>query len=180
MKWIAAHQAELQALSGLVIAFLTIVLIVLTGFYVRANWRTVRLLEADLHFRTRPVRLVEAALGTSGMTTNMLFMATVKTSNAPLRLDEITIKLYFPSGRTESRTLTSHLGRVLNSNEEISLGEQFESNEVAENWNLTLVYYDLAGMQKYRTLYFKDNTSSTIATPAANSIFSRRAVIVAS
>ena len=172
MKWIAAHQAELQALSGLAITFLTIILICLNAIYVRANWKTMRLLDADLRFRTRPVPSVDATLATVGMTTNMVFMGTIKTSNAPMRVDEITIELNLPSGRTESRSLSSYRGRVLNNNEEIRLGERFESNEVADNWNLELVYNDLAGLQTYRTVYFKDKTSATIAVPAAKSIFS--------
>src|ERR1700691_4041078 len=55
LHWVYNNREFLQAISGVAIGLLTLVLIALNIVYVRSNWKTMRLMEADLRFRTKPL-----------------------------------------------------------------------------------------------------------------------------
>src|ERR1700689_4261550 len=104
MQWVESHLAILQALSGLMAACMTLVLILLTCVYARANWKTMRLMEADFRFRTEPIPKITLRLAhtASPMETSLAQHKTVKvcitTSNAPLVIKDLLLSVSFKSG----------------------------------------------------------------------------------
>jgi len=156
MNWIEAHPAALQALSSLVIAFMTVVLIAVTCVYARANWKTMRLMEADIRFRTEPIPKVtlRMARSTAAMQTSVgqeqSLRICITTSNAPLVLKECLLSVSFKSGA--HKDFHSPLGGMVR----IPLGEEYEldteivSEEFMDHWSVNLDYWDLTGKIEYR------------------------------
>ena len=100
VNWIQAHQNELQAISGLAIAVLTIVLIIVTAIYARANWLTMRLMAADVKFRTKPIpRLGLIAVKSWSAAGLQPWLVTLRTEHAPLCL--IALSVQFVTGAVQ-------------------------------------------------------------------------------
>ncbi len=87
--WVQQNPDLAQSHAALAIAFLTLVLILITGYYAWTTRQTVTLLSKDLEYRTRPLIEIEFRLESfsyeeeqSGTHVEM----TIKSSHAPARL----------------------------------------------------------------------------------------------
>ena len=92
---------------GYVTAALTLVLILITAIYATANWRTVRLMEADLRFRTQPIPTAQLEVAVTQPSQRLLFHLSVWTSSAPLRIEMVHVHMRFEKGVSLS-TLFHH------------------------------------------------------------------------
>ena len=52
MDWIIKNQVLLSALTNVILAALTALLVLINIFYVRASWKMMRLMESDVKIRT--------------------------------------------------------------------------------------------------------------------------------
>jgi len=159
MHWVEGHIAVLQALSGLTAALMTLVLIALTCVYARANWKTMRLMEADIRFRTEPIpkvslRLVNKA---SPMETSLAQHKTVNvcvtTSNAPLVIKHLTMSVSFRSGVHKDYHLPVSGMIRLPIGDEYDLDTEILATESVDHWSVNLDYWDLTGKIEYRTWF---------------------------
>ena len=86
--WVQQNPDLAQSHAALAIAFLTLVLILITGYYAWTTRQTLKLLSKDLEYRTRPLIEIEFRLESfsleeqSGTHVEM----TIKSSHAPARL----------------------------------------------------------------------------------------------
>jgi hypothetical protein len=152
MKWIVEHQLEVQAFSAIGTILLTFALIVITGFYAWANWKTMRLMEADVRFRLKPV----PHLGIKGMGTFLAagtqeYTVHIRSVHAPLRLVALSAVFKTPKGKTEEHRQTF--------NRQIVSETPFESqlhvhvDQPPSSWVVTLYYHDLSGFLDYATTF---------------------------
>ena len=153
MGWIASHVQELQALSGLGIVFLTLVLIILNGLYVRTNWTTMRLLNADVRFRLKPIPHV--GVGTAlpwDAPSGQTWIITIRTEHAPIVLTGLFIYFYIGGGKLfeYSHNLNN---RSLNEHESYECKISIKMPGPAESWILDLHYRDLSGLLHYKTKF---------------------------
>jgi hypothetical protein len=94
LHWVYVNREMLQALSGVIIAVLTIILIVLNTIYVTANWKTMRLMEADVRFRLRPIP--QFSLNFEGTPKGYVYTLRifVRVEHAPMRLVSILLEFF--------------------------------------------------------------------------------------
>ena len=152
MRWIAGHPTELQALSSIALTLLTFVLIVLTGIYARANWRTMRLVEADIvRFRTQPIPAADITIATMGMRRDLLFIVVISTANAPLRLENVSIFLTFADESTHVHSFTFEGYRTIPVGDSVDLRGNYAAKVVVKKYHTTITYRDLGGSIRYMT-----------------------------
>ena len=150
MNWIHQYQNELQAISGLAIAVLTLVLIIVTAVYAKANWHTMRIVEADVRFRTKPTpRLGLSAANAWNQPGGQLWIMTVRTEHAPLSLIGVSIR--FAIGPKETEYLHSFRGDVIHQAETFQHNFEVALTAAPQGWILQLYYRDHIGMLDYAT-----------------------------
>jgi hypothetical protein len=151
MRWITCHQAELQAISGLAIVFLTVVLIVLNFFYTRANWKTMRLVDADVRFKLKPIPhfgldfLHDPTKGTKRE-----FIITLRAEHAPMRLTGV--DLFFGMGSESKNHLLTFAQEVVDENAQTRT-YSVDLPKPVTTWAATLYYRDLSGYLDYATSF---------------------------
>jgi hypothetical protein len=165
MKWIAEHQQELQAISGLAISFLTLILIIMTGFYATANWRTMRLMNADVRFRLKPIPHVGIAFALPWNNPGgQIWILTIRCDHAPMVLIGVSIHFAFADGK--------QLEHFHNFNGE-TIHEQGNAHQYnlhikmpapAQTWILDLYYRDLSGLLDYATVFNAQGFVSDLTT----------------
>jgi len=165
MKWIAEHQQELQAISGVAISFLTLILIIMTGFYATANWRTMRLMDADVRFRLRPIPQVGIATALPWNNPGrQTWILTVRCEHAPMVLIGVSIYFAFADGK--------QLEHFHNFNRE-TIHEQGNAHQYnfhikmpapSQTWILDLYYRDLSGLLDYATVFNAQGFVSDLTT----------------
>jgi hypothetical protein len=164
LHWIEVHPGLLQALSSLVVAVMTLVLILLTSVYARANWKTMRLMEADIRFRTEPIPRVDleasdvpASAGSSSKGNRAPGEKTLKlrftTSNAPMVLKDVRLSVSFQSGAHKDFNLPVNGMIRLPVGEEYDLDTEIPATEPVDHWGLNLDYWDLSGRIEYRSWF---------------------------
>jgi hypothetical protein len=164
MHWIETHPGLLQALSSLVVAGMTLVLIFLTSVYARANWKTMRLMEADIRFRTEPIPRVDLeiadAVSSSGIgpTSNRVpgeknLKLIFTTANAPMVLKDVRLSVSFQSGAHKDFHLPVNGMIRLPVGEEYDLDTEIPATEPVDHWGLNLDYWDLSGRIEYRSWF---------------------------
>jgi hypothetical protein len=159
MHWIESNLPILQALSGLMAACMTLVLIALTCVYARANWKTMRLMEADIRFRTEPIPKITLRLAhkASAMETSLAQQKTVKvcitTSNAPLVIKDLQLSVSFRSGAHKDFHLPVAGMIRLPIGDEYDLDTEIVAAESVDHWSVNLDYWDLTGKIEYRTWF---------------------------
>jgi len=151
MRWIAEHPDELQALSSIALPLLTFVLIILTGIYARANWRTMRLVEADIRFRTQPIPSADITVAGMGMRTDLLFIVVISTANAPLRLENVSIFLTFADDSTHKHSFTFEDYRTIPVGDSVDLRGRYAATQSVKKYHTTITYRDLGGSIRYIT-----------------------------
>ena len=156
LSWLATHGNEIQALSGLAIAIFTLVLLLVTGVYVRANWKIMNLMEADLRYRTKPIPDVKVETSALGSHDWFHYTITIRTTNAPLRFDSLEcgfLQSGTPPKHRHIETFPYIGARVLRTKEEYSHSAKFFPADPIESWNVTLTYSDLTGRVHYRNTF---------------------------
>jgi hypothetical protein len=159
MNWIA-----LQALSGVAIATLTLVLLLATIFYAWSNWRTMQLMEADIRHRTQP--LPDVKLGSTVFNDGIngafvQFNVTVTTANAPLFIRDLYVEV------TDQFRNTLYEQKVFEGNSPLAIGErfsfldQYQNYENAQRWRAPLSYTDLAQLTSFVSFFGHHNTVET-------------------
>lgn len=150
LHWIYINRDFLQALSGLTIAVLTIVLIFLNVIYVRANWKTMRLMEADVRFRLKPIPHIGLQfLSRPGR--NYEFYLTVRAEHAPMRLVGADVHVAMGS---ESKTHTVTFNQeIIDTTTAMTKTYEMELPRTVTitTWQVTLFYRDLSGFLDYAT-----------------------------
>jgi hypothetical protein len=164
LHWIESHPGLLQALSSLVVAGMTLVLILLTSVYARANWKTMRLMEADIRFRTEPIPHVElkavdapasamkSSFGNRSPGEKILKLI-FTTANAPLVLKDVRLSVSFQSGAHKDFNLPVNGMIRLPVGEEYDLDTEISADEPVDHWGLNLDYWDLSGRIEYRSWF---------------------------
>ncbi len=160
LHWIETHPVLIQALSSLVVVGMTLVLIALTCVYARANWKTMRLMEADIRFRTEPIPKVSLevmdvkplgghAQSSGGKTVRLIFT----TANAPLVIKDLRLSVSFQSGAHRDFHLPVRGMIRLPLGDEYDLDTEIKASEPVDHWSLNLDYWDLTGKIEYRTWF---------------------------
>jgi hypothetical protein len=153
MKWLVDHQVAVQAFSAVVITFLTIVLIILNVVYTRANWRIMRMMDADIRFKTQPIPAADVSVATMGMRTELLFIVIISTANAPLRLEEVSVFLTF-ADKTQHRHVFPFDGyRIVPIGDNVQLQDKYPATEFVTDYHTTVTYQDLGGSTRYITTF---------------------------
>jgi hypothetical protein len=153
VNWIYRHQNELQAISGLAVALLTLVLIIVTGVYATANWRTMRLVEADVRFRVRPVpRLGLAAANAWNSPNGQLWILTLRSEHALLCLVAANIRFAVGGGH-EVEYFHSFNGEVIDLAASFQHSFEIKMPAASSTWILELYYRDHGGLLDYATTF---------------------------
>jgi hypothetical protein len=106
-QWLVVHKDEVQALIGIGTALLTAILVVITGIYAWVTFSTLRTIESDLLFRSRPIlrfsiHVVEVVVDNS--TKRISFKLHLGADHAPVLLRSVTVT--FPYiGSEESKEI---------------------------------------------------------------------------
>lgn len=148
MNWIYQHREVLQALSSLTIACLTVVLIILTALYARANWRVMRLMEADLRFRTLPIlRLgIESHL-LAGQQHN--WNIEIGNRGAPCCILAIRVTAIFSDRSSHTDNAAFNVPPILTQTEEYHTAGKLPPHKVPIEFWTTLRHGDLIGAFEY-------------------------------
>jgi hypothetical protein len=163
MHWIHCHQAEIQAISAAVTAFLTLALIIVTAIYVGVNYKTMRLLTTDLRYKAQPIPLFNITVGTVGMSKNILVIGRIGTASAALRVESVSLHVAFES-KSESKPIRRLIDRVIVPGDEMGFQENFDSTEEFKGFSIMVVYRDLIGLMRYTTEYdHADKSTKTTA-----------------
>ncbi len=166
LHWVYNNREFLQAISGIAIGLLTVLLIILNGIYVRANWTTMRLMQADVRFRTQPIPAMRMTIGTAGMSNTLIAMLYLSTSNAPLRLAFIRLEYVFKSDARESRSFSAFDNRFLPPGQDLEIQDRYEATEPLKDYFAVLTYFDLAGLSKFTSTFGADKTVTTTIIPS--------------
>jgi hypothetical protein len=148
LHWIYNNREFLQAISGIVIGLLTVILIILNTIYVRANWKTMRLMEADLRFRTKPLPSVVVTMDVNEATGICLWSLKLTATSAPMRVLQLTV-----SFKQKEHVHREHIrieNMVLRVNENYSANDQFHYGDPPTQWQAELTYADVADLMRYR------------------------------
>ncbi len=174
MNWIAEHQQELQAISGLAISFLTLILIIMTGFYATANWRTMRLMNADVRFKLKPIPHVGIATALPWNNPGgQAWILTVRSDHAPMVLIAASINFGFADG-----TLLEHFHNFKGE----AIHEQDNAHQYnfhikmpapAQTWILDLYYRDLIGLLDYGTVFDANGFVAELKTIDRHTVWNR-------
>src|ERR1700730_5606040 len=122
VNWINQNQSFLQTISSALVALLTLVLIVITIIYVRANWRVMKIMETDLRYRTKP--LPSLVVETKAADIGYPYRLTITAMNAPLRFLELKL-VFFHEDLHSSGKQFGHEERFPLYNRVLRLGEAF-------------------------------------------------------
>jgi hypothetical protein len=151
--WIYNNRELLQAISGLAIVGLTFVLIVLNTVYVRANWKTMRLMEADVRFRLKPIPHVGVAPSSAwDHPGDQVWTLTVRCDHAPMVLMATSIRFSIGGGK-EFEHFHVFNGETIHP----QTGRQYDLTikmpAPAQTWSLDLYYRDLSQLLDYGTVF---------------------------
>jgi hypothetical protein len=151
---------------GYITAALTLVLILITAIYATANWRTVRLMEADLRFRTQPIPTAQLEVAVTQPSQRLLFFLSVWTSSAPLRIEMVHVHMRFEKGVSLSTLFPSLRGKYLAVGEMTTAQDTFDPTQGAfVDSHVILTYQDLAGLFRYQSTFMLDGRVTTTAYP---------------
>jgi hypothetical protein len=174
MNWISQHQQELQAISGLAISFLTLILIIVTGFYATANWRTMRLMDADVRFKLKPIpHLGLAPAEQWNDPQGQTWILTIRCQHAPMVLIGVSIRFSIGNGKEFEHFHTFNRKTI---NEQDS-GQQDKLHiklpAPAQTWILDLYYRDLSGFLDYATVFSAQGFVSDLTTIDRKTLWNR-------
>lgn len=143
------HQNELAALSNPALALLTFILIVVTAFYARANWRVMRLMEADLRFKIEPVPSINIDPITDGHMHVRGINVRIKVLNAPLRL--ICVTVFTDPSKKDLKDRHFNLDRYPVPIGDVFTVEHFFLTTLTpeSRWYVIVEYDDLPGIKRY-------------------------------
>jgi hypothetical protein len=154
MLWITCHLQELQAISALVIAFLTLILIVMTGFYATANWRTMRLMNADVRFRLKPIPHVGLNASSPWKETGQDWILTVRCEHAPMVLLGIEIAFHIGGGKQFEHFHSFKTGETVHPQQSAhGYDLDIKLPASAKSWIMDFSYRDLSGLLYYTTTF---------------------------
>jgi len=172
MKWIALHQQELQALSGLAIAFLTLILIVMTGFYATANWRKMRLINADVRFRLRPIPGLDLAPANEWTDPQgQIWILRMGCQHAPMVVVGVSIHFSIGNGKEFEHFHTFNGETIQDRTHQYNLPIKMPAP--AKTWILELYYRDLSGLLDYATVFNAQGFVSNLTTIDRHTLWNR-------
>jgi len=154
MRWIIEYQQALQAIAGIAVSFLTLVLIVLTAIYARANWKTMRLMEADIRHRTQPLpRMVLRGDQFAPATINVQLVVIVTTANAPLYLSAVYVELSGDGGQAIYEGNIFQGNRIVAVDETIQFTEWVPPWAPPQGWRVQINYTDLSRLTSFVSVF---------------------------
>jgi len=146
MNWIISNQVFLGALSSVILAVLTAILLILNYIYVRSSWKMMKTMEADVRFRITPVLNVSVTLSVAKPEI-VGFTIIIEPTNAPVRLMGGKLKLF--SSSTEHFEAAEY--ELKNQSAVIPLGDRWDCQDsvkipsrAALTWFLEVTYSDVA------------------------------------
>jgi hypothetical protein len=153
IHWLFTHPSEAQIINILVTIFLTLALIVITYRYTKITSRSVRILEADVRARLKPIPHVglefTGPLREADNNTQRL-MIIIRTENAPLRI--VNLRLFFDGTYTHTSHSETFHQRIVTVETAFAGECQVESMPRGlKIWQATLRYQDLSGLLIYTT-----------------------------
>ena len=156
LQWIYDNRDLLQAISSVLIAALTLILIVLTGVYVRANWRTMRLMEADLKYRSTPLPSVVEGLRSHTSDGWVSWAFTITVSNAPMLFEGLRLIVKLEGDQPMISTVGQAGQRPVAVGEELRLVPKIKSEFRILDYTVLLWYFDITGTHRYETTWTRD------------------------
>jgi hypothetical protein len=156
IHWLFTHPTEAQVINILVTSFLTLTLIVITFQYARITARSVRVVEADIRARLKPIPHVAIATSrpVGPVTPKQQVIVTIRTENAPLRIVGLNISFNTPTRQLiyfESfRQNIVEIGTAFTGSFEI------DALPVAGAWSVEFTYKDLSNFLIYTTSFDKN------------------------
>ena|SRR5215472_17837952 len=148
LHWVYANRDFLQALSGLAIVALTLVLLLLNIIYVRANWKTMQLMENDLRFRIKPMPKFEMSICQKDAF--LEYQLSISTFNAPLRFQTLWLRFPQRDRRHTHKVFVQVQNRVLRLEETYAFKGEFAPGAKTDEWLADLTYQDMAGLYTYQ------------------------------
>jgi hypothetical protein len=125
-----------------------------------------RLMEADLRFRTQPIPTVQMSVASLIPNNQLLLRVTVQTSSAPLRIEAIHAHLRFEKGVTLAPLFVSLQGKYLPIGDVATEQDTFAPTQgVFTDSHVILTYSDLAGLFRYQGIFMRDGRVTTRAYP---------------
>jgi hypothetical protein len=163
IHWLFTHPNEAQVINILVTAFLTLTLIVITARYARTTSRSVRIMEADVRARLKPIpHLGFTTTAAAPGQTKRTAIVTIRSDNAPLRIVGLEIVFATPKDKVEAFEMFRQ--------DIVEVGTPFTGHVVIERippdavWLASLTYKDISGLLIYTTA-FDENGFLSEATP---------------
>jgi len=158
MKWMSQNAA---LLISIVSAVLTAVIALFTIAYTRANWRSMRAMEADFRYRSKPLPRLKltTTLKDNGW---FKFVVDVTTAQAPLRF--FSLNLWFVheggSGHRHRHQETMQVqNSVLHLDETYEQEGEFFPGAPITDWQAELVYSDLTPLPiSYRARFSMEDS----------------------
>ncbi len=156
--WIYINREFLAALNGIAISILTIVLLIVNYFSIRANYKVAQLMEADLEYRTLSFPSLSAGVGYYGMPPDSVIQARVEfsTTHAPLLLHSVYV--YFqaegphlppPEKRSDCIEFTFGGFRPVAAGEEIVLIDRLKEEHRRKYVSAEVFYTDISKKRRY-------------------------------
>jgi hypothetical protein len=166
IQWVQCHLDQLQAWSSIAIAFLTFALIVLTGIYATANWRTMKLLEKDLRYRSHPI--IEGFINVDPKiygVDEIKFEGVVKATHAPVLILSAKASFVFSDNTSLASAELGPGGPVpLGLDSKAHLASTVRHNQLPDDWSLLVRYSDLAGEREYEAKFSDKPPMYTLLT----------------
>jgi len=165
MDWIIKNQVLLSALTNVILAALTALLVLINIFYVRASWKMMRLMESDVKIRTYPRPRVSVKLSKQNANGELNYLITVRTANAPMRLTFLQIGIKyslnvpddFEFEHSEVSMLRLNPAVILVGQEWEYFGSMTSEHKLLDEFSVGMRYTDMAGYEKYETLQIGDS-----------------------
>lgn len=153
--WVKENRDLAQTYAGLAIAFLTVLLIVITAYYAWATGQTVSLLRKDLEYRTQPV--IDIELETEVFSdedqSGAFVRMKITTAHAPARLLSAQVS-YTPQPlllkQQEPKTFEIPVSGEIVAEGKTRVFEEIYDPDVAESWiAVKALFEDMAGLHRY-------------------------------
>jgi len=133
-------------------AALTLVLIGITAFYARSNYRVMRIMETDFQARTQPIPKlgIDPYHSTqAGAECSMHF--TLRTENAPMKLKELGALVFHENGEVGSAECLIGDPRIISPMTPAEFTAKYVSCGRKKEWRAVIVYTDLGEVFEYHT-----------------------------
>lgn len=160
----------LQAVSSVVIAILTAVLILVTVSYTKAAKRSAKIMEQDLALRAHPIVEGTVQFQTINLTTRRVGVITVTATHSPVEMKRIilSVKDIFDKGH-DIEMLGSGASHIIAADRRAEFSDEIGLDYEPAEWTLILRYNGMATKDLYETRTNPDGKTETRIVQRAKS-----------